>query len=326
MHIPVWTIEIISLNLKHMNHSIQLLPHPQKEPVLALLYNYGFEGQRWAWFVQLCFKGAHNGNSHLFPSAPLSLPSSPLPLFFSLKLIRPLCFKPRVQSINPHETIPYALTRLLKALHHFPAIDFCPLIQRLPLCPISRLARSFLHHPISSNKIERPLHISCPQSNEMLGCDGEWFFSLLPHYVSCSKWNHVPLSFYRLMPKGGATDSTYRLTLRPRPITTTCIHHPITIGSVCLRSNNPHPSHSLFFQYPPTSHLFHLSSRSDGHPCSFIRLVHPLFSPRPLTIPCAQRTKVAGFPVPFVVSPQQLHLADSMAEEKKDRAWACNCI
>lgn len=135
------------------------------------------------------------------------------------------------------------------------AIDFCPLIQQLSSRPIKRLAQSFLHCSINSAKIGLPSHISCPQSDGALVCDGEQFFSLLCHYMSCAEWNCVPLSFYRLIPKGSAINIAYCLTFFPHPITDTHLRCLITVGSVHMRSNGSHSLHYHLFRYPLLGHL-----------------------------------------------------------------------
>lgn len=182
------------------------------------------------------------------------------------------------------------------------------------------------HRPITPSKIGWPSHVSCPQSDGTLAHDGEWFFSLLHCYVSCAEWDHTPSSFYRPTPKGGVIYTAYRLTFRSHLITAASLRHLITVGSTHLRSNGPRSSRSHLFRYLPPSRLRHLLSWSDGWSFTLIQLIHLPCSPHPLTVPCAQRKKVTGSPVPVAVAPQQPYLTNSMAKGKKEKVGSCNYI
>lgn len=156
-------------------------------------------------------------------------------------------------------------------------------------------------------------------------CDGEQFSSLLHCHASHATWDCAPSPFFHPMIKGSAINTTYRSNLHSSLITSTHLLFPIAIRSVHLKSNGPRSFCSNFSEYPPPSQPHYLSSRYNGQPCS-IQLIHSLRSPHPLTTLCTRRTKVIGLPVLVTVAPQQPHLTDSMAREKKHRAWACNCI
>lgn len=205
----------------------------------------------------------------------------------------------------------------MKSFPLIQTIDFYLQIQQLLIVPDRKPTWLNPHCPFISDKIWWPLHISWPQRDGTLMCDGEWFFSLPHCYVSRTTWNHAPLPFYHAMSKGGAIETAYRLTSRPCLIIAMRFHCPITVGSVRPRSNGPWSLCSHPFQYHPSSHLHCLFSRSNGLSFFPSRIVHSPCSPHPLNIPSTWRTKVPGLPVPVAISPQQPHLINSMAEEKR---------
>lgn len=159
-------------------------------------------------------------------------------------------------------------------------------------CVGRKSARSNPHRPIISAMIgRRPLS---PRSNVALMHDGGWFSLPLHRHASNTEWDSTPSSFPTQPP----------MSVQAIPLTA----HPST-PPVNLRVFSLSDDHWIYLSeiqrptiislLPPLisllTHLRRLFAQSDDRYYSFIRLFHPLCSPRTLTVSSTRRTKVTSF-------------------------------